>query len=112
MSETTARYVIVSDADAPSPSMVCQLVPGLGYCYMNRGYNKPSFDGMRGDGATPIEAFGFEWTEDADGWTHFDQTGAVTATYQDGSPRRWQSSLRSFDWRRLKMGATQVERVA
>ena len=100
------RYVIINDCDAPQPRMVCQLVPGIGYCYMDRRENKPDFDGMRGLEATPIESFGFRWAEDTDGMTRFYLSDVpATAVYSDGYPRNWQSSVEFFEWRTLKAEA-------
>jgi len=101
-----ARYVIINDIDAPEPNMVCQWVPGIGYCYLDRRNGKPRHDGMRGAEATPIEAFGFEWAEDRDGMVRFYQAERpVTATYRDGEPRRWQSRTTFFEYRRIKAAA-------
>jgi len=102
MTETPARYVIINEIDAPEPRMVCQWVPGLGYCYLDRSRNKPSHDGMSGVEATSVEAFGFAWTDNPDGTVSFYRSErAVTATYRDGEPRRWQNSADSFEWPRL-----------
>ena len=64
---------------------------------------------MKGNGATPIEAFGFVWAENKDGTVSFyladDPPRPVTAKYSDGEPRRWQSSSTSFDFRRLTRAA-------
>jgi hypothetical protein len=106
------KYVIISDYDAPQPSMVCQWVPRFGYCYMDRRENKPRFDGMRGMQATPIETFGFDWEEDSDGMVRFYPADRpVTATYPDGQPRRWQSQATSFEWRALTVGAVQKAEI-
>ncbi len=100
------RYAIINDCDAPQPRMVCQWVPGVGYCYMDRRENKADFDGMRGTEATKIEEFGFRWAEDPDGVTRFYLSGIPpTASYRDGESRKWQSSVVSFEWRTLKAGA-------
>lgn len=109
MTRTAAktRYVIINGTDAPEPRMVCQWVPDIGYCYMDRRNNKADFDGMLGHEATSIEAFGFSVAEDADGISRFYQSDRpVTATYRDGEPRRWQSHQTFFEWRRLKAAAT------
>ena len=86
--------------------MVCQWVPGVGYCYLNRSGTKPSHDGMLGREATPIEAFGFVWTDNSDGTVSFyladDPPLPVTATYRDGTPRRWQSRAASFEFKQIK----------
>jgi hypothetical protein len=102
------KYVIINDCDAPQPSMVCSWVPGIGYCYLDRRGSKPDHDGMQGAEATPIEAFGFAWAEDPDEWVRFylDERPS-TATYRDGQPRRWQSPLKSFEWRQLNPAAVQ-----
>ena len=42
------KYVIVNEYDAPEPRMVCQWVPGVGYCYMDRTHGKSRYDGMTG----------------------------------------------------------------
>ena len=100
------KYVIINDCDAPQPAMVCQLVKGIGYCYLDRRGTKPEHDGMTGTEATSVEAFGFRWAEDPDGMVRFylsDQP--VTATYSDGEPRRWQSRDYGFEFRVLKPGA-------
>ena len=101
--QTPAPYVIMNDFDRPEPAMVCQWVPGIGYCYLDRTGTKPLHDGMRGAEATPIEAFGFVWTENSDGTVSFYLTDnpIVTATYQDGEPRQWQSPAKSFEFRQL-----------
>ena len=97
------KYVIINDFDAPQPSMVCQWVPGVGYCYLDRRDTKPNHDGMTGDAATPVEAFGIVWTDNKDGTVSFYLSDSpVTATYQDGEPRVWQSSRNSFEFKRLK----------
>ena len=94
------KYVIINDTDAPQPNMVCQWVPEVGYCYMDR--SKATFDGMKGRGATPVEAFGVLWAEDSDGMTRFyPSEKPPAATYQDGKPRRWHGITRSFEWKRL-----------
>lgn len=101
-----AKYVIIDDIDAPEPRMVCQWVPHIGYCYMDRRNNKADFDGMSGGEATPIEAFGFSVTEDRDGMVRFyrsDKPG--TATYSDGEPRRWQSYISFFEYKKLTIAA-------
>jgi hypothetical protein len=106
------RYVILNDYDAPQPGMVCQWVPRIGYCYMDRRGNKADFDGMRGTEATPVEAFGFRWAEDRDGMTRFYLSDIPpTASYRDGEPRRWQSSVESFEWRTLKGGAVATKKA-
>lgn len=98
------KYVIINDTDAPQPAMVAQLVPGVGYCYLDR--KKSSFDGMKGHEATNVEDFGFTWAENADGTVSFYRNDRdPTATYHDGEPRRWQSRAVSFEWRVLKRGA-------
>lgn len=103
---TKPRYVIINDTDAPEPRMVCQWVPGIGYCYMDRRNNKADFDGMSGREAMPIEAFGFSVAEDTDGFARFYLSERpVTATYHDGDPRRWQSHQTFFEWRQLKAAA-------
>lgn len=96
-----AKYVIINDCDAPQPAMVCQLVPGVGYCYLDRSGNKPSFDGMKGDEATSINTFGILVHEEADGTITFKATGKSFALYPDGQPRRWQSSVSEFTHRKL-----------
>jgi hypothetical protein len=96
------KYVIINDTDAPEPRMVCQWVPGVGYCYLDRSGTKPDHDGMQGIEATPIEAFGFSYAEDSDGFVRFYRADRpVTATYQDGEPRRWQSRVNGFEYRRI-----------
>lgn len=85
--------------------MVCQWVPGVGYCYLDRRHNKPDFDGMNGAEATPMEAFGFVCRDDPDGTVSFFLSGdPATATYHDGKPRRWQSHSTAFQRRRLTLG--------
>jgi len=92
------RYVIINDCDKPEPNMVCQWVPGIGYCYLDRRSTKPEHDGMAGEQATSIEAFGFVWTDNSDGTVSFYKTDKpVTAVYSDGKPRSWQSSTTSFE---------------
>lgn len=104
-----AKYVIINDVDAPEPAMVCQWVPSIGYCYLDRRHPKPRHDGMRGLEATPIEAFGFLWVENSDGTVSFYQSDLpVTATYQDGEPRRWQSRATSFEHKVLRRAAIQT----
>lgn len=98
-----SQYVIINDIDAPEPRMVCQWVPGIGYCYLDRRDNKPDHDGMRSTEATPIEAFGFVWAHNADGTVSFYLSDKpVTATYRDGKARRWQSRSTGFEYRQLK----------
>ena len=100
-----ARYVIINDIDAPEPRMVCQWLPGVGYCYLDRSRGKPRHDGMMGREATPIEAFGWTWAEDEDNgsWSRFYRTDKPsTATYWDGLPRRWQHDGDYFEFKRLK----------
>ncbi len=104
-----ARYVIINEIDAPEPRMVCQWVPRIGYCYLDRRDGKHRHDGMRGDEATPIEAFGFVWTDNPDGSVSFYMSDKpVTATYRDGEPRRWQSRVQSFERRRLRVVSGKV----
>lgn len=97
------KYAIVNDFDAPEPSMVCQWVPDVGYCYLDRK-NKASYDGMQGNEATPVEAFGIVSCDNADGTVSFYGPSEVapTATYQDGEPRSWQSSVMCFERQQLK----------
>ncbi len=98
------KYVIINDCDAPQPRMVCQWVPGVGYCYLDRRQNKSAYDGMYGDAATPMEAFGFICRDDPDGTVSFYLSGEQpTATYKDGQPRRWQSHATAFQRRRLTL---------
>ena len=93
------KYVIINDCDAPEWRMVCQWVPEVGYCYMDR--SKSFFDGMEGGDAMPVDAFGVLWMEGADGMTRFYPFGLnATAAYPDGAPRRWQGA-RKFEWGRL-----------
>lgn len=118
--QTTAqkrpKYVIINDCDAPQPRMVCQWIPGVGYCYMDRRDHKSDFDGMSGAEATPVESFGFVWVEDTDGYVRFyladNPPHPVTATYRDGKPRRWQDRQEFFEWRQLKPGAIKVRKSA
>lgn len=108
--KTKPRYVIINDTDAPQPHMVCQWVPRIGYCYMDR--RKADFDGMTGREATSIEDFGFRWAEDTDSVTRFYLSDIPpTAAYHDGEPRRWQSRIHSFEWNTLKAGAVRKERT-
>jgi hypothetical protein len=80
-------------------------VPTIGYCYLDRRQRKPDFDGMKGDEATPIEAFGFVARDDPGGTVSFYLSGdPATATYSDGKPRRWQSHATAFQRRRLTLG--------
>lgn len=96
------KYVIINDTDAPEPRMVCQWVPGIGYCYLDRRDHKSDYDGMRGTEATPVEQFGFAWTDNPDGSVSFYLSDKpATATYQDGEPRHWQSGTTRFEYRRL-----------
>lgn len=109
---TPARYVIINEIDAPEPRMVCQWVPGIGYCYLDRRGTKPDHDGMIGAEATPVEAFGFAWAENPDGTVSFYRSERpVTATYRDGVPRRWQHHADSFEFRRLTAGARRAKRM-
>lgn len=101
------KYAIINDTDAPRPDMVVQLVHGRGYCYLDR--SKSRFDGMRGDEATNITAFGFTWVENPD-WTVSFYRNEIppTATYRDGEPREWQSyerdpDLQSFERKMLRL---------
>ena len=101
-------YVIINDIDAPEPRMVCQWVPNIGYCYLDRSRGKPSHDGMHGSEATPVEAFGFAHIENHDGTVSFFRTTRpVTSAYRDGQPRRWQHRADAFEFRRLSLGAVQ-----
>lgn len=101
-----AKYVIVSDYDAPQPDMVCQWVPAKRYCYLDRTRNKPNHDGMIGDEATPIEAFGFIWANNRDGTVSFYRTvQPCTATYRDGVARRWQHPADKSTHKRLHKGS-------
>lgn len=95
------KYVIINDCDVPQPDMVCQWVPGVGYCYLDRSGNKPSFDGMKGDEATPINMFGILVHEAKDRTISFKATGKSFARYLDGRPRRWQSSEPAFTHKML-----------
>ena len=96
------KYVIISDADAPQRNMVCQMVPDIGYCYLDRTGVKPRYDGMQGEEATPVEAFGLLPVENDDGTVSFYKTNKpVTAKYRDGRPRRWQGTEQSFEFRQL-----------
>ena len=104
------RYVIINETDAPEPAMVCQWVPGCGYCYLDRKPPKPAYDGMQGDEATPLEAFGFVCRDGPDGTVRFFLSGEVaTATYRDGKPRRWQSHATAFHRRRLTLGVVKMK---
>lgn len=101
-------YVIINDTDAPEPRMVCQRVPGVGYCYLDRSRGKPDFDGMQGAEATPVEAFGFVWADNSDGAVTFYRVDRpITATYRDGEPRCWQHAADSFEFRKLNPIAEQ-----
>lgn len=100
-----ARYVIINEIDAPQPEMVCQWVPGIGYCYLDRRGTKPNYDGMVGAEATPIEAFGFTWSENPNGTVIFRRSEAEpSASYRDGVRRRWQSAADSFELRQIEAG--------
>jgi hypothetical protein len=95
------KYVIINDVDAPEPRCVCQWVPDKGYCYLDRSGDKPRYDGMPGDHATSVEAFGWEWTDKPDGTVSFSLSDRpFTATYPDGESRRWQHEAISFSFRR------------
>lgn len=110
--QTTPRYVIINDCDQPKPDMVCQWVPGIGYCYLDRRGTKPDHDGMTGREATSLEAFGFVWTDNPDGTVSFYRSERpVTATYRDGVKRRWQHHADSFEFRRLTAGARKAKRM-
>jgi hypothetical protein len=112
MAKTKPKYVIINDCDAPEPSMVCQWVSGIGYCYLDRSAGKPRFDGMHGTEATPVEAFGFVWTDNSDGTVSFYLSDRpVTATYRDARPRRWQSRVKSFEFQQLKAAAIERART-
>lgn len=103
------RFVIVDEADAPEPRMVCEWVPRVGYCYLDRRRGKADLDGMTGREATPIEAFGFEWAETDGGTVTFHRTTRpVTATYRDGGRRRWQSEIEQFEYPTLKPAAREA----
>jgi hypothetical protein len=98
-----SKYVIINDIDQPCPNMVCQWVPHIGYCYLNRGHAR--FDGMRGHESTDVREFGFSWAENRDGTVSFYRNELEpTATYRDGEPRPWQSRMQSFEWRVLSKG--------
>src|ERR1700694_5679145 len=96
MSKSTPRYAIINDTDASQQNMVVQFVRGCGYCYLDR--TKASFDGMIGDEATDVRAFGFTWAENKDGTVTFYRNDIPpTATYHDGEPRPCQSRQRDKD---------------
>lgn len=103
--DASRRYVIINDADAPSPSMVCQFVPHIGYCYMKRDKGFATYDGMNGARATPIEEFGFSDSVSSDGIVSFKRVGPSYALYDDGKPRNWQHDADSFDLPFLYIGA-------
>lgn len=112
MTSAKPRYVIINDCDAPQPNMVCQWVENVGYCYLDRSSGKPQHDGMQGFEATPVEAFGFSWTEGGDGTVSFRRsTAPVTATYNDGEPRRWQHRSDGFKHHKLATGAVAAQGV-
>jgi hypothetical protein len=97
-----APYVIINDIDGPYFRMICQWVPGVGYCYLDRGKSKPRHDGMAGKEATPVDAFGIVWTDNADGSVSFYRSDLpATATYRDGQPRRWHDAADSAEYPRL-----------
>ena len=99
---TKSPYVIINDCDAPKPQNVCQWVEGIGYCYLNRRDGRGAHDGMAGIDATPIEAFGFVWTDNKDGTVSFYMSDRPsTATYSDGVRRPWQSPINRFNFLRL-----------
>lgn len=106
LNTTPPKYVIINDIDAPQPNLVCQWVPGTGYCYLDRRDAKPRHDGMIGTEATPVEAFGWAIAEDEDGgsWVRFYRTERPsTATYRDGEPRQWQHRGDYFEYKRLSL---------
>ncbi len=108
------QYVIINDIDAPEPAMVCQWVPKVGYCYLDRRGTKPRHDGMRGAEATDIREFGFVYTNNKDGTVSFYRTDKPeTAKYHDGKPRRWQSRYDGFERKRLTTSAIrQLQEIA
>jgi hypothetical protein len=99
------KYVIINDTDAPEPKMVCQWMPDVGYCYLDRTNGKRRHDGMIGSEAVSIEAFGWTWSEEKDNGellVKFMRTNKSTATYPDGVPRDWQHHADSFEFKTLK----------
>jgi hypothetical protein len=108
------KYAIINDVDAPVPSMVCQWVPKVGYCYMKREGGHEKYDGMAGGASTtPVENFGWAVQENPDGTVSFYRNGKPSfATYHDGSIRRWQHSAHSFEHRRLTVVKGKVVPVA
>lgn len=109
------KYAIVNTVDAPTPEMVAQWIPGVGYCYLDRTGNKPSFDGMPADEATGINTFGITVFEHGDGpnkgKVDFLATGRSFARYHDGLPRLWQDSRHTFTHTRLhRMNMTRFKK--
>ena len=96
------KYVIVNEYDAPEPRMVCQWVPGVGYCYMDRTHGKSRYDGMTGSYIAPVFDFGFDIMENTGGLVSFHKARPSVALYLDGEPRRWQSSIHSFSRQMLE----------
>lgn len=87
------KYAIVNDVDCPERRLVTQMVGGKHF-YMARheeGGILKRFDGMTPTQPTFIEDFGFK-TEPVEGSNRirFTKTKQSTATYRDGSLRRWQ----------------------
>lgn len=96
------EYVIINDTDGPTASMVCQWVPSVGYCYLDRSGTKPRHDGMKGAEATDVQDFGWVYTNNKDGTVSFYLTKQPsTATYRDGAHRRWQSPEIGFERKRV-----------
>ncbi len=92
LSDDRPTFVIIDDIDAPERANVCQLIEGVGYCYMVRDAKRMPFDGMSGVFATPLEHFGFS-IEDDGKIVQFTRTAAGCAKYDDGKPRRWQDRI-------------------
>lgn len=85
------RFAIINTTDQPSRRMLCEFIPGIGYCYMSRHefpYLK-EYDGMGASRPTAIETFGFS-AEVGRAEVVFTRTGESTATYEDGEHRSWQ----------------------
>lgn len=103
------KFAIINYTDAPQPDMVCQFMPGIGYCYLDR--KKASYDGMISADVTSVDEFGFVWTINRDGTVSFYRSSPSFATYHDGKPRQWQGTDDSFEFRRLVLKKGKVQQA-
>lgn len=97
MSTVKPRFAIVDECDSPCRRNVAEWKEDIGYCYMARAEDEhlKRYDGMNPSRPTPIEDFGFAVLVRDDAAT-FLQAAPSTATYEDGTQRRWQGESNSF----------------